>query len=206
MSATLDAAPIAEYLRNCPVIRSEGKLFDVTVSYTPHSSASARAAGRRRASEDRGRRRCACLSTRSCRNSPRASGMRSSGPYPQSPPDSALRRPVAGRAGSRSAAGGSTKSNSVNQRRRKLDHHRGSYHGHRQRFGAHCRRFTLDRPADIECAAHRQSFRYSEGRPSRTNASRSRDPPLFIRGFSTPARSRCCPRFVAANSHRSYWS
>ena len=37
MSATLDAAPIAEYLRNCPVIRSEGKLFDVTVSYTPHS-------------------------------------------------------------------------------------------------------------------------------------------------------------------------
>jgi ATP-dependent helicase HrpB len=39
MSATLTADPIAEYLGNCPVIRSEGRLFDVAVSYTPHSAA-----------------------------------------------------------------------------------------------------------------------------------------------------------------------
>jgi ATP-dependent helicase HrpB len=39
MSATLDAAPIAKFLGNCPVLRSEGKLFDVKVEYTPHSAA-----------------------------------------------------------------------------------------------------------------------------------------------------------------------
>ena len=39
MSATLSVRPIAAYLGNCPIIRSEGRLFDVAVSYTPHSSA-----------------------------------------------------------------------------------------------------------------------------------------------------------------------
>jgi ATP-dependent helicase HrpB len=39
MSATLDAAPIARYLGNCPVIRSEGRLFDLAVSYQPYSAA-----------------------------------------------------------------------------------------------------------------------------------------------------------------------
>ena len=39
MSATLDAAPIAQYLDNCPVLRSEGKLFDLRIEYTPHSAA-----------------------------------------------------------------------------------------------------------------------------------------------------------------------
>jgi ATP-dependent helicase HrpB len=38
MSATLDAAPIAKFLGDCPVIRSEGKLFDVRIEYTPHSA------------------------------------------------------------------------------------------------------------------------------------------------------------------------
>jgi ATP-dependent helicase HrpB len=39
MSATLDAAPIAKFLGDCPVLRSEGKLFDLKVEYTPHSAA-----------------------------------------------------------------------------------------------------------------------------------------------------------------------
>jgi ATP-dependent helicase HrpB len=38
MSATLDAAPIAKFLGKCPVLRSEGKLFDLKIEYTPHSS------------------------------------------------------------------------------------------------------------------------------------------------------------------------
>lgn len=38
MSATLDAAPIAKFLGNCPVLRSEGKLFDLKIEYT-HSAA-----------------------------------------------------------------------------------------------------------------------------------------------------------------------
>src|SRR5580704_335370 len=38
MSATLDAAPIANFLGNCPVLRSEGKLFDLKIEYTPHSA------------------------------------------------------------------------------------------------------------------------------------------------------------------------
>jgi ATP-dependent helicase HrpB len=39
MSATLDAAPIAKFLGNCGVLRSEGKLFALKIEYTPHSAA-----------------------------------------------------------------------------------------------------------------------------------------------------------------------
>ena len=39
MSATLDAAPVARFLNDCPVLRSEGKLFDLRIDYTPHSPA-----------------------------------------------------------------------------------------------------------------------------------------------------------------------
>ncbi len=39
MSATLDAAPIAAYLGNCPILRSEGKPHDLKIEYTPHSAA-----------------------------------------------------------------------------------------------------------------------------------------------------------------------
>lgn len=39
MSATLNAGPIAKYLGGCPVLRSEGKLFDLAIEYTPHSPA-----------------------------------------------------------------------------------------------------------------------------------------------------------------------
>ncbi len=38
MSATLNAAPIARYLGNCPILRSEGKLFDLAIEYTPYSA------------------------------------------------------------------------------------------------------------------------------------------------------------------------
>jgi ATP-dependent RNA helicase HrpB len=40
MSATLDAAPIAKFLGGCSVMRSEGKLHDLHIEYTPHSAAS----------------------------------------------------------------------------------------------------------------------------------------------------------------------
>ncbi len=38
MSATLDAAPVARFLGNCPVLRSEGKLYELSIEYTPHSA------------------------------------------------------------------------------------------------------------------------------------------------------------------------
>ena len=38
MSATLDAATIAQHLGNCPVVRSPGKLFETETRYTPASS------------------------------------------------------------------------------------------------------------------------------------------------------------------------
>ncbi len=38
MSATLAAAPIAAYLGGCPVLRSEGRLFNVTLEYSPVSA------------------------------------------------------------------------------------------------------------------------------------------------------------------------
>jgi ATP-dependent helicase HrpB len=39
MSATLDAAPIAEYLGGARVLRSEGRRYPLEIEYTPHSSA-----------------------------------------------------------------------------------------------------------------------------------------------------------------------
>jgi ATP-dependent helicase HrpB len=39
MSATLDTAPIAHFLNDCPVLRSTGKLFNLSVEYTPYSPA-----------------------------------------------------------------------------------------------------------------------------------------------------------------------
>ncbi len=39
MSATLDAGPVARFLGDCPVLRSEGRLFELTVSHTPYSAA-----------------------------------------------------------------------------------------------------------------------------------------------------------------------
>jgi ATP-dependent helicase HrpB len=39
MSATLDAGPVRRFLGDCPAIRSEGRLFDVAIGYTPYSAA-----------------------------------------------------------------------------------------------------------------------------------------------------------------------
>jgi len=39
MSATLDAGPVARFLGDCPVFRSEGRLFELTVTHTPYSAA-----------------------------------------------------------------------------------------------------------------------------------------------------------------------
>ena len=38
MSATLNAAPVAEYLNHCPVIRSEGRLFPLSITHSPYSA------------------------------------------------------------------------------------------------------------------------------------------------------------------------
>ncbi|WP_321477011.1 ATP-dependent helicase C-terminal domain-containing protein [uncultured Paludibaculum sp.] len=38
MSATLHGEPISAFLDGCPVLRSEGRLFDLSVAYTPHSA------------------------------------------------------------------------------------------------------------------------------------------------------------------------
>jgi ATP-dependent helicase HrpB len=37
MSATLDAAPIARYLQDCPVVRSEGRQYPLTIRHLPYS-------------------------------------------------------------------------------------------------------------------------------------------------------------------------
>ena len=37
MSATLDAAPIAQFLGNCPTLRSEGRLFGLSIRHLPYS-------------------------------------------------------------------------------------------------------------------------------------------------------------------------
>ncbi len=35
MSATMESAPVATYLGGCPVLRSEGRLFETSIAYTP---------------------------------------------------------------------------------------------------------------------------------------------------------------------------
>ncbi len=37
MSATLDSRPVAEYLHGCPIVRSEGRSFDLTIEHLPYS-------------------------------------------------------------------------------------------------------------------------------------------------------------------------
>lgn len=37
MSATLEAAPVARYLDDCPILRSEGRLFDLSIRHLPYS-------------------------------------------------------------------------------------------------------------------------------------------------------------------------
>lgn len=37
MSATLNAGQVAEYLHGCPIVRSEGRTFDVTIEHLPYS-------------------------------------------------------------------------------------------------------------------------------------------------------------------------
>jgi ATP-dependent RNA helicase HrpB len=39
MSATLNAGPVASFLGDCPVVRSEGRLYHLRIEYTPHSAA-----------------------------------------------------------------------------------------------------------------------------------------------------------------------
>ena len=39
MSATLDAGPVRRFLGDCPALRSEGRLFDLAIGYTPYSAA-----------------------------------------------------------------------------------------------------------------------------------------------------------------------
>jgi ATP-dependent helicase HrpB len=39
MSATLDVAPVASFLGDCPVLRSEGKRFDLAIEHVPYSNA-----------------------------------------------------------------------------------------------------------------------------------------------------------------------
>ena len=37
MSATLDADPVAKYLDDCPIVRSAGRLFDLSIKHLPYS-------------------------------------------------------------------------------------------------------------------------------------------------------------------------
>jgi ATP-dependent helicase HrpB len=39
MSATLDAGPVREFLGGCPAVKSEGRLFDLSIEWTPYSAA-----------------------------------------------------------------------------------------------------------------------------------------------------------------------
>ena len=48
MSATLDTGQVAEYLGGCPVLRSEGRLFEVSIRHLPYSARALRHSWRTR--------------------------------------------------------------------------------------------------------------------------------------------------------------
>ena len=152
MSATLDAAPIARFLGHCPVLRSEGKRFDLKIEYMPHSAAPLEeqvAAAVERLKRSRWRR--AGFSSRSGGNPARGDG-RWSGtnllvvPLPW--------RSFAGGTGSRGCAGGPAQNHFIDECGGELGHDRGRDGGDRQRSGAGGGGFAVDGIAFARCEAN----------------------------------------------------
>ncbi len=193
MSATLDAAPIAAFLDDCPILRSEGRLFDLAITHQPYSALPlekqvAAALEALIVAGARGRR--AGLPAGSRGNPARRARMPSIGCAARSVASSAVRRFVARRAGPRRLPRPATQGDPVHQRRRKL-HHRGRRHGRdRQRAGAHGERFTVVRIADARSGAHQQGIGDAAGGPGSAYRAGPRDPALHGRRSSSPPRAR----------------
>jgi ATP-dependent helicase HrpB len=134
MSATLDAAPVAEYLGGARAIRSEGRQYPLEIEYTPHSAAplEEQVAGALERLAAAGRRwPCAGLSAGCGRNPPRADSVRASGRSPRLACAAALWRSIARGTRPRRRSQRSPQDHSVHQCRRKLDYHRWGQHGDR---------------------------------------------------------------------------
>ena len=150
MSATLNAAPIAEYLGGCPILRSQGKLFDLQIEYMPYSAAPleeqvALALERLLAGGLTGDVLVFLPGAAEIRRAARAVfGAVGSRPFAGSP---SSRRPVPRRAGSGRVSLRPPESDSLHQRCRKLRNHRRRHCRNRQRPRAGSRRLPLDRPA-----------------------------------------------------------
>ena len=196
MSATLDAAPVARFLGDCPIVRSEGRLFDLTITYQPYSAAPLE------------QQVAAALETlpggdvlvflpgaaeirkaaRECQRTGHAATIFSSCPYMAifRPPNKIAPFP-----------GTPPQSDPFNQRRRKFHHSRRRHGGHRQRPCANSQRFALDRFADARSYSRisKASATQRAGRAARTapgrvirlytlddfHRRRDQDPPEILR-------------------------
>ena len=193
MSATLDAAPIAAYLDGCPILRSEGRLFDLV----HHASALLGAAARKTG----GLCARALLAQPSVGDVlvflPGAAEIRRAEREcrPLAAQHDLLLLPLlwrlaARRAGSRRLPRPAAQGDPFHQRRRKLHHRRRRHGGDRQRIGAHCERFALVRIADARGRAHQQGVGDAARRTGSAHRAGPCDPALYARGFSSPARAR----------------
>ena len=172
MSATLDAAPVARYLGECPIVRSEGRLFDLAITYQPYSAAplekqvasALQALLNQSPSGD-----ILVFLTRRRGDSKSSPGMPATSRQPRSSRFAAARRSFTRGAGSRRLPGPAPQSDSLHQCRRKLHHGGRRDSGHRQRPGANGERFALDRSADAQVARiSKASATQRAGRAART--------------------------------------
>src|SRR6266536_649219 len=171
MSATLDSDPIVRFLDDCPKVRSEGKLFELSIQHFPYSSAP--------------------LETRVKDAVESLIAAKHSGDILTFLPGAAeIRRAMRGceavgrRAG---LAGDTTKADSGYERRRKLGDNRGRNRRHRQWTGALRGLFSLERAADALHPPSEQGLSHSESRPRGPNITGSCAASLHRRRFpATP--------------------
>ena len=210
MSATLDAAPIARYLGGCPIVRSEGRLFDLAITYQPYSAAplekqvaSALQAlvHPSHAQSHAGDILVFLPGAAEIRQAERE--CRAAGREARSAAPSATRRSVARRAGSSRLPRPAAQGDPFHQRRRKLHHRRRRHGGHRQRRGAHGERLALDRAAHARSLAHQQGFGDAARRAGRAHRAGSSDPAYTRWTIFTTAAIRTRPKSCGANCPNS---
>jgi hypothetical protein len=160
MSATLDAAPVARYLDNCPILRSEGRLFELTIKHLPYSSALT-CTGQVR-SEVAARRRTSWpypgLLAWSCGNTAHDARVRGGCTTNRTARSAAPWRSVTGREGPSSLPQPTTKAHSCHQRRGEFSDGRGCNCCHRQWSSSRCDLLSMDGPTDSARRSSEQGF------------------------------------------------
>ncbi len=176
MSATLDAEPIAAYLGNCPILRSEGRQFEIDLQHLPAPDprpieAQVLASLKRLGAQNEGDALVFLPGAAEIRRT-RASWR------------------LAGRgAGSSGSPLYPTKVDPLDQRRGDIGHDRRNHRGDRQRAGADFLPLALVRTAHAQTVEGKQSIRHPAGGTGRPNQTGKVPPPVHPTGLRDASRS-----------------